>query len=138
MITYYDPPNNALYLQEVKNNIVTNLDTVVQLSMFEEYSFVIIDNHLYISFASSFFGGTKTYYINSYLINEKKRIELETQNWIDFKKYPVFEKKKMSLSLNDNGISLNFALGSVKMILLSYSELTSDKLNKVVLKLSKL
>lgn len=137
MITYYDAPNNALYLQEVKNNVVTNLDTLVLLNMFEEYSFNLEGNKLYISWSSSNFPN-KVYYINSYLISEKKQIKLETQNWIDFKKYPQFEKNKMTLSLNNNGINFNFDLGAVKMIVLSYGELTSDRLNKVVLKLSKL
>ena len=130
----YIKPKSELYLYDLRDNKKVCTDTLTLLNMFDEYSFHVDTDKLFVCWAYHLHPGGKCYQINYYPINSDGKAEFKSYNIIDLDKFETMLK----VVLTKNGISLYFKNGDVLTLSYSCSYPKNDKIIKPLKKIDRL
>jgi len=111
------------------------LDSITTLKIFQEYSYAIDSNKIYVSWSGVAEDG-KVFYMNLYELKGDS-LNISGQYWIEESKYEKLFKKGIKVSFRKDGMNISFEKGDVSLFVLSYSNLNLEKISIPLKKLSK-
>lgn len=129
--------SEILIVYKKQNDTIVPFDSLSILNLFSEEYYSIKDSTIYLSWSSTSIEG-KTYYLNTYQIQNENSITLNNQYWIEEDVYKDLFNDGLKISLTKKGLKLSFDQGKIASIVLFYDELNLNKIKKTLSKLSKL
>lgn len=127
-IVSYNKQKSELYLMDTSAGKVAFMDTLTLLNMFNEYTFHIDNNRLFVCYCSYSVSGRKSYDLLYYIVNNSGKLKFTSSYSFNLDKLPTLKKLGLKVDLNDTGVCLHFDKGKINLIVLAYYQfLESEK-----------